>query len=153
MSYILKMPAAGEGITEGEIVSWLVKPGDTISEDQTIAEVQNDKLVQEIPSPVSGTMKKIIVAEGEVAQVGDALAEIDAEGYEVAEEKAIEKTEAKAETTTSSNVYTIELPPAGEGITEGEIAEWLIKEGDTISVDQTILWFKMTSFFKMLFLQ
>ena len=49
-----KLPDIGEGIAEGEIVKWFVKPGDTINEDDTLLEVQNDKSVEEIPSPVTG---------------------------------------------------------------------------------------------------
>ncbi len=58
------------------------KPGDTINEDDTLLEVQNDKSVEEIPSPVTGTVKNVIVPEGTVANVGDVLVEIDAPGHE-----------------------------------------------------------------------
>ncbi|WP_326844791.1 biotin/lipoyl-containing protein, partial [Enterococcus faecium] len=75
-----KLPDIGEGIAEGEIVKWFVKPGDTINEDDTLLEVQNDKSVEEIPSPVTGTVKNVIVPEGTVANVGDVLVEIDAPG-------------------------------------------------------------------------
>ncbi|OSH38345.1 hypothetical protein XM264_1834 [Enterococcus faecalis] len=54
MAYQFKLPDIGEGIAEGEIVKWFVKPGDTINEDDTLLEVQNDKSVEEIPSPVTG---------------------------------------------------------------------------------------------------
>ena len=47
------MPDIGEGITEGEIVKWFVKPGDKVKEDDVLVEIQNDKAVVEIPSPVS----------------------------------------------------------------------------------------------------
>ena len=82
MAFQFKLPDIGEGIAEGEIVKWFVKPGDTINEDDTLLEVQNDKSVEEIPSPVTGTVKSILVEEGVVANVGDVLVEIDAEGYE-----------------------------------------------------------------------
>ncbi|WP_331836262.1 biotin/lipoyl-containing protein [Erysipelothrix piscisicarius] len=93
MSFIFKMPDVGEGIAEGEIVSWFVKEGDTIKEDEPLLEVQNDKLVQEIPSPVSGTITKIMVEPGTVATVGDSLVEIVAEG-------AVASAPAKEETAT-----------------------------------------------------
>lgn len=81
MAYQFKLPDIGEGIAEGEIVKWFVKPGDTINEDDTLLEVQNDKSVEEIPSPVTGTVKNIVVPEGTVANVGDVLVEIDAPGH------------------------------------------------------------------------
>lgn len=147
MSYIFKMPKAGEGITEGEIVKWTVAVGDSIKEDATLVEIQNDKLVSEVPSPVTGTIIKLLVEEGTVAQVGDPLAEIDALGYESSEvapaakvEEVSEKTveTAKVETASASN-YIFNLPKAGEGITEGEIVKWAVAVGDTISEDQTLL--------------
>lgn len=82
MSFQFKLPDIGEGIHEGEIVKWFVKPGDKIKEDDVLCEVQNDKAVVEIPSPVEGTVIEVLVAEGTVATVGQILVSIDAPGYE-----------------------------------------------------------------------
>jgi pyruvate dehydrogenase E2 component (dihydrolipoamide acetyltransferase) len=76
------LPDIGEGIHEGEIVKWFVKPGDKVDEDDVLCEVQNDKSVVEIPSPVAGTVEDVLVAEGTVAVVGDVLVKFDAPGYE-----------------------------------------------------------------------
>ena len=78
MAFEFRLPDIGEGIHEGEIVKWFVKAGDTIEEDDVLAEVQNDKSVVEIPSPVSGTVKEVLVDEGTVAVVGDVIVKIDA---------------------------------------------------------------------------
>ncbi|ASK63632.1 branched-chain alpha-keto acid dehydrogenase subunit E2 [Virgibacillus phasianinus] len=94
MAYNFKMPDIGEGIHEGEIVKWFVKAGDEIKEDDVICEVQNDKAVVEIPSPVDGTVKKVHVDEGTVATVGDTIITFDAEGYDDEEEEA-EETDSK----------------------------------------------------------
>ncbi|WP_346009401.1 biotin/lipoyl-containing protein, partial [Listeria monocytogenes] len=56
MAYSFKLPDIGEGIHEGEIVKWFIQPGDKVEEDQSIFEVQNDKSVEEITSPVDGTV-------------------------------------------------------------------------------------------------
>jgi len=106
MSYEFKLPDIGEGIHEGEILKWFVKEGDEIEEDDTLCEVQNDKSVVEIPSPVEGTVLKIHVEEDTVAIVGDTLITLDVEGYEAepSEEPEKEKEEepepAKQETST-----------------------------------------------------
>ncbi len=104
MAFEFKLPDIGEGIHEGEIVKWFIKEGAEIQEDDTLCEVQNDKAVVEIPSPVEGTVQKIHVDEGTVAVVGDTLVTIDAEGYESEpseeeeeEEKPAEKEEPKSE--------------------------------------------------------
>ena len=82
MAFEFRLPDIGEGIHEGEVVKWFVAVGDTINEDDTLLEIQNDKAVVEIPSPVTGTVEEILVAEGTVAIVGDILIRLDAPGYE-----------------------------------------------------------------------
>ena len=153
MAYQFKLPDIGEGIAEGEIVKWFVKPGDTINEDDTLLEVQNDKSVEEIPSPVTGTVKNVIVPEGTVANVGDVLVEIDAPGHEdnegdsgVAAESQIPAKPAAEPTvdtesagSSSEGVFQFKLPDIGEGIAEGEIVKWFVKPGDTINEDDTLL--------------
>ncbi|MGL4697772.1 dihydrolipoyllysine-residue acetyltransferase [Enterococcus larvae] len=149
MAYQFKLPDIGEGIAEGEIVKWFVKPGDTINEDDTLLEVQNDKSVEEIPSPVTGTVKNIVVPEGTVANVGDVLVEIDAPGHEdnegdsgvAAQEQTPAQPAAAPEASASSSegVFQFKLPDIGEGIAEGEIVKWFVKPGDTINEDDTLL--------------
>src|SRR5699024_5565672 len=98
MSFVFKLPDIGEGIHEGEILKWFVAVGDEIEEDDPLCEVQNDKAVVEIPSPVEGTVVDIHVGEGEVAIVGDKLITFEAEGYESSEEEEVEeKTEESTE--------------------------------------------------------
>ncbi|WP_028393007.1 dihydrolipoamide acetyltransferase family protein [Bacillus cihuensis] len=82
MAFQFRLPDIGEGIHEGEIVKWFVKPGDKVQEDDVLCEVQNDKAVVEIPSPVTGTVEEVHVEEGTVAIVGDILISFDAPGYE-----------------------------------------------------------------------
>jgi Pyruvate/2-oxoglutarate dehydrogenase complex, dihydrolipoamide acyltransferase (E2) component, and related enzymes len=80
MTEIFRMPDVGEGMHEGEIASWLVKVGDDVKEDDALAEVQNDKLLQEILSPYSGKVTKIFVDAGTVVEVGAPLVEFDGDG-------------------------------------------------------------------------
>jgi pyruvate dehydrogenase E2 component (dihydrolipoamide acetyltransferase) len=78
--YEYRLPELGEGLHEGEIVKWHVKPGDQVEEDQVLLEVQNDKAVVEVPSPVSGRVRELKVPEGTVSVVGDVLVTIEVEG-------------------------------------------------------------------------
>jgi pyruvate dehydrogenase E2 component (dihydrolipoamide acetyltransferase) len=80
MTDIFKMPDIGEGMAEGEIANWLIKVGDTVKEDDPVAEVQNDKLLQEILSPYSGKVTKLFVDAGTTVAVGDPLIEYDGDG-------------------------------------------------------------------------
>ena len=105
VAFEFKLPDIGEGIHEGEIVKWFIKPGDKVQEDDVLCEVQNDKAVVEIPSPVEGTVEKIFVEEGTVAVVGDVLVSFDAPGYEDVQfkgEHGEEKTEAQVQSTYES---------------------------------------------------
>ncbi|NAA52534.1 dihydrolipoyllysine-residue acetyltransferase [Enterococcus faecalis] len=147
MAYQFKLPDIGEGIAEGEIVKWFVKPGDTINEEDTLLEVQNDKSVEEIPSPVTGTVKNIVVPEGTVANVGDVLIEIDAPGHEdndaapaaPAQEQTPAQPAAVPTTEAAGGFFQFKLPDIGEGIAEGEIVKWFVKAGDTINEDDSLL--------------
>src|SRR6476659_5568356 len=80
MAYELKLPDIGEGVAEGEIVRWLVKPGDTVREDQPLVEVMTDKANVEIPSPHAGTIAALLVEEGKVVPVGTVLVAIEVAG-------------------------------------------------------------------------
>ncbi|MFT8870940.1 MAG: dihydrolipoamide acetyltransferase family protein [Sporolactobacillus sp.] len=73
MAYEFKLPDIGEGIHEGEIVKWFVQPGDTVKEDDVLAEVQNDKAVVEIPSPLDGQVLSLGAAEGQTVEVGTVI--------------------------------------------------------------------------------
>jgi pyruvate dehydrogenase E2 component (dihydrolipoamide acetyltransferase) len=98
-AYQFKLPDVGEGIHEGEIVKLFVKAGDKIEEFSPFAEIQTDKAVVEIPSPVTGTVKEVKVEEGEVAIVHSVIAVIDAEGEvsDQEEDQAASEEPAKAE--------------------------------------------------------
>jgi len=80
MTEIFKMPDIGEGMAEGDITSWLIKVGDVVAMDDPVAEVQNDKLIQEILSPYGGKVTKLFVEAGTTVEVGDSLIEFDGDG-------------------------------------------------------------------------
>ena len=66
----IQMPQLGETIVEGTILKWLKQEGDTIERDEPLFEISTDKVDTEVPSPVAGTVTKILVAEGETVAVG-----------------------------------------------------------------------------------
>ncbi len=73
----LKLPDVGEGIAEGEVVRWLVAEGAEVKEDDPLVEILTDKANIEIPSPVTGTVVKILAAPGQIVKVGGLLALIE----------------------------------------------------------------------------
>lgn len=78
--YVIKMPDIGEGIAEVELVEWHVKEGDTVVEDQVLADVMTEKATVQVPSPVHGTVLALGGRVGEVMAVGSALIRLEVEG-------------------------------------------------------------------------
>ena len=78
--HVIKMPDVGEGIAECEVVAWRVQPGDTVTEDQILADVMTDKATVEIPSPVHGTVMALGGKVGESLAVGAELVRLEIEG-------------------------------------------------------------------------
>ncbi|MCI1777196.1 MAG: 2-oxo acid dehydrogenase subunit E2 [Paenibacillus lautus] len=104
-----RFPELGEGLHEGEIIKMHIKPGDKVTDDDIIMEVQNDKAVVEVPCPVNGTVQEVFAKDGQVCRVGEVVAIIDAEGdipeqEAPAEEQAAQEADAakgSADTTSS----------------------------------------------------
>lgn len=84
MPFEFKFPDIGEGLTEGEIVRWLVKEGDAVKEGQPLVEVETDKALAEIPSPRTGTILKILAKEKEIVKVGQVIVVIGEKGEALA---------------------------------------------------------------------
>jgi 2-oxoisovalerate dehydrogenase E2 component (dihydrolipoyl transacylase) len=78
--YVFKMPDLGEGTVSAEVVEWKVKVGDTVAEDQIIAEVMTDKAAVEIPAPVSGRVVSLTGQPGDMVAVGAELIAFDTSG-------------------------------------------------------------------------
>ncbi len=102
MTMQFQLPDLGEGITEAELVRWLVKPGDKVVLDQEVAEVQTDKAIVELPSPIEGTVLELNVAEGQMVPVKTVLLTISEEGEDVPPETVQRAEPAKAETPPAS---------------------------------------------------
>jgi pyruvate dehydrogenase E2 component (dihydrolipoamide acetyltransferase) len=76
----VKLPDIGEGVTEGEIVKWLVKVGDNVKADQPVVEVMTDKATVEVPTPFAGTVKELKVKEGDIVPIESTLLVLEAGG-------------------------------------------------------------------------
>jgi pyruvate dehydrogenase E2 component (dihydrolipoamide acetyltransferase) len=76
----VKLPDIGEGVTEGELVKWLVKPGDSVKADQAVAEVMTDKATVEVPSPVAGVVKELKFKEGDVIPIETVILLLEGDG-------------------------------------------------------------------------
>jgi pyruvate dehydrogenase E2 component (dihydrolipoamide acetyltransferase) len=131
MRHIFKFPDIGEGITEGKVLEVYIKKGQEVKEGDSLIKVETDKVVTDIPSPETGSIKNIFVKVGETVEVGEGVVELEIEGEageeaEATEEKAEKGEEAKpVEEKGFGVVGVIEdasgdsfLPSTGEGMDE-----------------------------------
>lgn len=145
MATDVKLPELGEGVTEGELVKWLVKPGDSVKTDQPIAEVMTDKATVEVPTPISGTVKELKFKAGDVVKVDAIMITLEGSSQAASKPMAANATPAVSASASSNSGHTngsattpVKLPELGEGVSEGELIKWLVKPGDTVKADQPI---------------
>lgn len=100
-TFEIKMPKLGESITEGTIVSWSVKVGDAVQEDDVLFEVSTAKVSAEIPSPVAGKVLELLFAEGDTVAVGTVVALIQLEGEEGETQESSASAAAKSDESTT----------------------------------------------------
>ena len=118
MNKEFRLPDVGEGLTEADIVSWHVKPGDTVTINQVIVEIETAKAVVELPSPYAGTVSALLVAEGQTVDVGIPIITIDVPvaGEAPAADAAPAKAEAEGRRGSAagrSGSASPARPPAG----------------------------------------
>ena len=114
MSVSVSMPQLGESVTEGTVTRWLKKEGERVEADEPLLEVSTDKVDTEIPSPVSGILRGITVAEDETVAVGAELAVIDETGGEAAEAAAPAAEAAPAQAPPAAAPEYQQAPAAQE---------------------------------------
>ncbi|MFK4762738.1 biotin/lipoyl-containing protein, partial [Microbacterium sp. ZW T5_45] len=163
MSTSVVLPALGESVTEGTVTRWLKQVGDTVQADEGLLEISTDKVDTEIPSPVTGVIEEILVAEDETVEVGALLARIGdgsaaapvadapAAATPAAEAAPAEAPAPAAEpeqapaapaaptAAPAGDATDIVLPELGESVTEGTVTRWLKQVGDSVEVDEALL--------------
>jgi len=147
MTFSVTMPALGESVSEGTVTRWLKAEGDHVNVDEPLLEVSTDKVDTEIPSPVSGTLQKIIVQVDQTVSVGAELAVIsDAAAASASSPVAAPVAAAPvaaapvAPAPASNSAGTvITMPALGESVSEGTVTRWLKNIGDTVAADEALL--------------
>lgn len=84
----VKLPDIGEGVTEGELVKWLVKPGDTVKVDQPVVEIMTDKATVEVPTPYAGVVKELKYKEGDIMPIEKTMLVLETGGASAAKAEA-----------------------------------------------------------------
>src|SRR5262245_17747445 len=107
----LTMPKMGDAMEEGTLLRWLKSEGDTIQEEEPIAEIQTEKATIEVPSFESGKLTKILVPEGETVPVGTPIAQYEPEGGERAEAASASPAAAPAADREQAPAVSRPVPP------------------------------------------
>ena len=136
MSLEIKVPAAGESITEVLLARWFKKDGDSVELDEIICELESDKATFEVPSEAAGTLK-IVAAEGATLEIGATLCKINTDATGSAK-PSVPATVTPDEPKATGEVHEMTVPTVGESITEVTISTWLKAEGDYVEVDEVI---------------
>ena len=154
MTFSVTMPALGESVSEGTVTRWLKAEGDHVNVDEPLLEVSTDKVDTEIPSPVSGTLQKIVVQVDQTVPVGAELA-IIADASEASAPVQVAQVPAQPATPAPAAPVTpppapaapaptgagtvITMPALGESVSEGTVTRWLKTVGDSVAVDEALL--------------
>jgi pyruvate dehydrogenase E2 component (dihydrolipoamide acetyltransferase) len=154
------MPQMGESIFEGTITKWLKKQGDTVQRDEPLFEISTDKVDAEIPSPASGVLSEVKIAEGNTVQINTVVGVIaEADGQAAPAPAAKESPRAAPSAAPAASPALVQEPPPayaapagtaapaltdvimpqmGESIFEGTITKWLKKPGDAVQQDEPL---------------
>jgi 2-oxoglutarate dehydrogenase E2 component (dihydrolipoamide succinyltransferase) len=157
MTFSVTMPALGESVSEGTVTRWLKSEGDHVNVDEPLLEVSTDKVDTEIPSPVTGTLTKIVVQVDQTVPVGAELAIIADGAASPAPSAPVAAapvtppptapvasapapvTPVAAAPAASGAGTVITMPALGESVSEGTVTRWLKNIGDSVAVDEALL--------------
>ncbi|MBT8378883.1 MAG: dihydrolipoyllysine-residue acetyltransferase [Ignavibacteria bacterium] len=158
MAKEFKLPDLGENIESAEVVSVLIKVGDTVKKEQSIIEIETDKATIEVPSNIAGKISEVLVNEGDSVKVGQTIINVDEDGKSdekeeaKAEAKEGKKTDGKGEREEEelspkkeeaqsgvSEVLDFKVPDLGESIESADVINVLVKKGDSISKDESVI--------------
>ncbi|AGO15916.1 dihydrolipoamide acetyltransferase [Glaesserella parasuis ZJ0906] len=135
MSKQIQIPdIGGDEVTVTEV---MVKVGDTIAADQSIINVEGDKASMEVPAPEAGVVKEVLVKVGDKVTTGSPMLVLEAAGSAPAPQAVAEVAPAPAAAPTASAVVDVNVPDIGGD--EVNVTEIMVKVGDTVAVDQSII--------------
>ena len=153
----ITVPVLGESVTEATVGQWLKQPGETVAKDEALVELETDKVAVEVAAAEAGVLSEILAKEGDTVQIGSVLGRISAGRARaapmaesvttaapppVSRETPMTKPSATAmpaaPETRSGQTMDIKVPAMGESVTEGTLANWLVKLGQQVAQDDPI---------------
>ena len=138
MTIEVRVPTLGESVTEATVATWFKKPGDAVTVDEMLCELETDKVTVEVPSPTAGVIGEIVAAEGETVGMDALLATIAAgEGAATVPAPA---TKPAGTDTGNAGAASIDVmvPTLGESVTEATVSTWFKQVGDSVAQDEML---------------
>ena len=138
MTIEVRVPTLGESVAEATVATWFKKPGDAVTVDEMLCELETDKVTVEVPSPTAGVIGEIVAAEGETVGMDALLATIAAgEGAATVPAPA---TKPAGTDTGNAGAASIDVmvPTLGESVTEATVSTWFKQVGDSVAQDEML---------------
>ena len=154
MAIEIKLPELGENIESADVVAVLVKEGDKVQKDQGLLEIETDKATIEVPSTQDGIVQKVLIKAGEKIKVGQTVMMLEESSSltqkplaptENTEQLSTKETNQKetlipeSEIVTTAQIIDVVLPDLGENIESADVVSVLVKPGDKIEKDRSII--------------
>jgi 2-oxoglutarate dehydrogenase E2 component (dihydrolipoamide succinyltransferase) len=155
MAIDIKVPQLPESVADATIATWHVKPGDKVSRDQNLVDIETDKVVLEVVAEADGVLGEITAEEGTTVtadevigkiEEGDGAASSDSKKEEKsddsdkkADKKADKKDSGSSEKKGSGEKMNVTVPQLPESVSDATISAWHVKEGDEVKRDQNLV--------------
>jgi len=145
----ITVPTLGESVTEATVGKWLKQPGEAVSRDEVVAELETDKVAVEVTAPADGTLSEIVAAEGATVDIGALLARLgEGAGAKAGNGGATgadagpdhggtgeSGAPASKKQLSGGSMVDVAVPTMGESVSEGTIASFLKKAGETVTIE------------------
>lgn len=158
MAIEIKVPQLPESVADATVATWHVKPGDKVSRDQNLVDIETDKVVLEVVAPADGVLGEIIAEEGATVGAEEVIGKLEegdgssAAKSDKSDDKSDEKASAKKEqssdadkgkekaaSTGTGEKLEVKVPQLPESVADATIATWHVKAGDAVKRDQNLV--------------
>jgi 2-oxoglutarate dehydrogenase E2 component (dihydrolipoamide succinyltransferase) len=138
MTIDIKVPVLPESVADASIATWHVEVGEKVSRDQSIVDIETDKVVLEVVAPADGVISEIFQAEGETVLGEQVIAKFEP-GASAAKKSSAPASTAKETSNSKGEAVEIKVPVLPESVADATIATWHVKPGEAISRDQNLV--------------
>ncbi|GAA0348799.1 2-oxoglutarate dehydrogenase complex dihydrolipoyllysine-residue succinyltransferase [Bowmanella denitrificans] len=141
MSIEIKVPVLPESVADATIATWHVKPGDKVSRDQNLVDIETDKVVLEVVAPADGVLADILEEEGSTVLAEQVIAKLEEGGKAAAKPAGDDSKQQKTSSSESAKGESVEIkvPVLPESVADATIATWHVQPGEAVSRDQNLV--------------